>query len=121
LEKKGKLRENFQKFVPKRFIATQIYVLCANFVKFGRPKLGEIARSYLTRNRLALSLSLLCWSRPKSARASGKQCTQGAPNFIQIRSLPAEIQTNAWTPFKRAIKCFQYSAKLQLLPSSSPS
>jgi len=42
--KKRPLRENFQKFVPKGFIATQIHVLCANFVKFGRPEVGDIAR-----------------------------------------------------------------------------
>ena len=30
------LRENFQKSVPKGFIATLIDVLCSNVVKFGR-------------------------------------------------------------------------------------
>jgi len=42
----------------------------------------------LTSQKIA---SLLHGSRPKSARASVKQCTQSAPNFIQIRSLPAEL------------------------------
>jgi len=45
---------------------------------------------YLTKkNWLALPLSLLCRSRPKSVRASSRKYTWGAPNFIQIRSLPA--------------------------------
>ena len=41
--KNDPLLENFQKFVPKGFIVTQIHVLCANFVKFGRLEVGEIA------------------------------------------------------------------------------
>jgi len=39
----------------------------------------------------ALPFSLLHGSRPKSVRASSKQYTQNSPNFIQIRSLPAEL------------------------------
>ena len=41
---KDPLRANFQKCFPKEFMATQIHVLCANFVKFGWPEVGEIAR-----------------------------------------------------------------------------
>jgi len=41
---KDPLRGNFQNFVPKGFTASQIHVLCANFVKFGIPEVGEIAR-----------------------------------------------------------------------------
>jgi len=91
---KDSLRGNFQNFVPKEFIATQIHVLCANFVKFGRPEVGEIARCLPHKNtkiRLARSLSLLRGSRPKSARDSGKQCTHSAPNFNEIRWFPAEL------------------------------
>jgi len=41
--------------------------------------------AYLTKTkfRLALQLSLLCGSRSKSARASPRQCTQSAPDFIK--------------------------------------
>jgi len=49
---------------------------------------------YMTKkakNRQALALSLLRGSRPKSVRASSRQYTRSAPNFIQIRSLPAEL------------------------------
>jgi len=81
-----------KKIVPKGFIATQIHALCANFVKLGRPEVGEIARCLPDKKfRLALSLSLLCRSRPKCAKSSDKQCTQRAPNFIQIGSLSAEL------------------------------
>jgi len=83
-----------QNAVPKEFIATQIHVLCVNFVKFGRPKIGKIVRYLPHKNikiRLALSLSLLRGSHPKPARASGGQCSQSAPNFMQIGSLSAEL------------------------------
>jgi len=79
--------EDFENFVPKGFTTSQIHVLCVNFVKFGRPEIGRptVVR-YLPakkiKNRLALSLSLLRGSRPKSARASGKysQCPKFHPN-----------------------------------------
>jgi len=52
--------------------------------------------AYLTKKnkkkfRLALALSLLRGSRPKSVRAISIQYTRSAPNFIQIRALPAEL------------------------------
>jgi len=56
----------------KVFIATPIDVLCSNFVKFGRRKIGEIVRCLPDKKqfRLALQLSLLRGSRTKSVRAS---------------------------------------------------
>jgi len=78
-------RGNFQNSVPRGFIATQIHVFYANFVKFGRPEVAEIVRCLPHNNKqtkiASLSLSLLCGSRPKSARASGKRCTQECPKF----------------------------------------
>jgi len=54
-------------------------------VKFGRPEVDEIARCLshkkTTKNRLALSLSLLSGSRPKFARASSGQYTRECPKF----------------------------------------
>jgi len=43
-EKNDPLRGNFQHFVLKWFSASRNHVLCGNFVKFGRPEVGEIAR-----------------------------------------------------------------------------
>jgi len=70
--------------------------LCAK-VKFGRPEISKIVR-YLPDKKnknparsLVLSLSLLRGSRPKYAWASGKQCNQSSPNFIQIGLLPTEL------------------------------
>jgi len=60
---------------------------------------------------LTPQLSLLRGSRPKSARASPRQCTQSAPDFIQIGTRSANLWPNAWTPPKRAVKWIQYSAE----------
>jgi len=49
-EKSDPLRENFQNFVPERFIATQMDVLCWNFVKFDRREIGKVVVIYLPRN-----------------------------------------------------------------------
>jgi len=64
-------------------------------MKFGRPEIGKVVR-YLpnkkkTKFLLSLSLSLLRGSHPKSVMASGRQCAQSVPNFIQIGSLLAEL------------------------------
>jgi len=70
--------------------------------------------AYLTKKtkfRLALQLSLLRGSRPRSVRASPQECTQSDRDFIQIGSLSAELFPNAWTPSNGALKWIQYSAK----------
>ena len=93
LEKTTPLRENFQKFVRKGFIATQ---MCADFVKFGRP--DRCNRALLTsQNRQALPLSLLRGSRPKFVRASSRQytvCTRvqvdphiSRPSFLAVKKM----------------------------------
>ena len=87
--KKRPLRGDFENFVPKRFTVSRIHVLCANFVKLVKSCVSY--RKKRTKFRPDLSLSLLRGSRPKSARASGKQCTHSIPNFIKIGLLPAEL------------------------------
>jgi len=44
LEKNDPLREDFENFVPKGFTMSQNHVLCAYFVKFGRPEIGKVLR-----------------------------------------------------------------------------
>jgi len=87
--------QKFSDFLLRRvFIVSQIDVLCAYFVKFGRLKSVKSCVIYLIKKttfRLALQLSLLLGSRPKSARASPQQCTKSAPGFIQICSFSAEL------------------------------
>jgi len=67
-------------------------VCVQNLVKLGGRKIGKVMR-YLPdkKFRLALPLSLLRESRPKSVKASLRQCTHSAPDFIQIGSLLAEL------------------------------
>jgi len=92
--RKRPLAGTFSKFCSERIHQdSPIHVLCVNFVEFGRPEIGKVVRHLPDKKaklRLALSLSLLRGSRPKSARASGRQCAQSAPNFIQISSLATE-------------------------------
>jgi len=64
LEENDPLRENFQNFVPEGFIATQIHVLCANFVKFGRPEVSEIARCLPDKKNKTSARSLAVASAP---------------------------------------------------------
>jgi len=68
--------------------------MCSNFVKFFVREIGEIMRHLPDQKiklRIPLKLSLLRGSRPKPARASPQQCTQSAPDFIQIDLLSAEL------------------------------
>ena len=89
-------REDFENFVPKGFIATQIHVLCADFVKFGRPDRCNCAL-LTSQNRQALTLSLLRGSRPKFVRTSSRQytvCTRvhvdphiSRPSFLAVKKM----------------------------------
>jgi len=49
--KSDPLREDFENFVPKGFTISQIHVLCANFVKFGRPEIGKFVRYLPEKNK----------------------------------------------------------------------
>jgi len=94
LKKDPFLRANLQKIIPKGFTTSQNHVLCANFVKFGWPKIGKVVRCLpdkKTKLPQGLPLSRLRGSRPKSVRSSFKQYTRNSPNFIQIRSLPVKL------------------------------
>ena len=146
--KKDPLWTNFLKCFPKGFTTSQIPVLCANFVKFGWPEIGKVVhylRDKKTKFRLALPLSLLHGSCPKSVRASSRlshlisvvkcNCVQVNTHihiYIQYTQSSPKFHPNAFTScrviagrvnivetrhkvFPIAIKCFQYSAKLQLL------
>jgi len=92
-------------------------ISCSNFVKLANGKSVKSCVAYLTKNRLALQLSLLRGSRPKSAKASPRQCTHSAPDVIKIGSFSAELYPNAWTPSERARKWTQYSAEAYIASS----
>jgi len=60
------LQEDFENFVLKGFTTSQIHVLCANFVKFGRSEVGEIARCLPDKKKSASSPALAsAWIAPK--------------------------------------------------------
>jgi len=95
--KNDHLLENFQNTVPKVFIPTPMGVLCSNFVKFGRREIGKVV-CYLPDKKYknspgAAALATarippkICQGQPPSPR----QCTQSAPDFVQIGSLSAEL------------------------------
>ena len=122
--------EKFLRFLEKRHVTVNFWKFC--FESFYRDTDRHIVFKFRkirptgnrwnhalltwqkkTKFRLALQLLLLHGSHPKSARASPRQCTQSAPDFIQIGLLSAELQPNAWTPPKRAIKWIQYSTEAE--------
>ena len=92
MEKKTIPWEDFEYFVSKRFTASQIHVLCANyFVRFGRPEIGEIARCLpdKTKNKKSASAPALA-----SARIAPKIC-QG--QLLTIYSECPKFHPNPFT------------------------
>jgi len=97
------------------FTASQIRVLCANFVTFGRPKIGKVVRYLPDTKKSARSLAL-AFARitPKSAgqrQTVYSQCPKFHPNRFTSGGVIAERVNTV----QSRTKCFQYSAKLQLL------
>jgi len=77
--KKRPLREDYQNFIPKGFIA---HILCANFRKFGRPEIGKVVR-YLphqtkTKFRLALATARIA---PKICHGQRQTMYSKCPKF----------------------------------------
>ena len=56
--KNDPLREDIENFVPKRFTISQIHVLCANFVKFGRPEIGKVVHCLPGKKKTKIHLAL---------------------------------------------------------------
>jgi len=118
--KKDPLRANFHKCFPSPHRAHGNTSFYANFVKFGRPEVGEIARYLMAKNKISARAPA-----PASARIAPKIChgqlqtiysefSKFHPNPFTSSGVIAERVNIVQTPFKRATKCLQYSAKLQL-------
>jgi len=95
LEKRP-LKGKFKKMFLKGFTTSPNHVLCVNFVKIVWPEISKVVRCLPDKKTKLPSarspaFAFACGSRPKSVRASSKQYTRSSPNFIQIRSLPAEL------------------------------
>ena len=91
---KDPLRANFHKCFPIGFTISQIHVLCANIVKFGWPDIGNVVR-YLPdkKNKISARSPVLAFARiePKICQGQLQTIYSEYPNFIEIRSLPAEL------------------------------
>jgi len=119
--KNDPLRKIFENFVPKEFTASQIHVLCANFVKFGRPDIGKVVR-YLPDQKIlkigSLSRSRFCTDRAENLPwpvannvLTVLQISSKSVHFRRSYSRTREDRSNALHA-----KCFQYEAS-----ASSPS
>jgi len=94
LGKKYPLRANFHKCFPKPHMRTRKHVFLCKFREIwptGSRWNCALFNGQEKKFRLALPLPLLRGSRPKFVRDSSKQHARRSPNFIQIRSLPAEL------------------------------
>jgi len=77
------LRGNFQNYVPKRFTATTIRVLCVNVVKFDRPEMSKVVRC-LPDKKTKVPLALVVASAriaPKICQAQRQAILSQCPKF----------------------------------------
>jgi len=91
---KDPLRANFQKCFPKPHMRTRKHVFLCKFREIwstGSRWNRTLFNGQKTKVRLAFPLPLRRGSRPKFVGDSSKEYTRSSPNFIQIRSLPAEL------------------------------
>jgi len=88
LEKNDPLRENFQNYVRKRFIATPIDVLCSNFVTFDRREIDKIVRCLPDKKFAWLSSSRYWADRPKIHKSQHQtmysECSRFQPNRFTL-------------------------------------
>jgi len=95
--KKDPLWEDLQNFVPKGFTTSQIHVLCANFVKFGRLEISKVVRYLLDKKKTKkiASLSRFC-----------TDCTQNLPGQQQTVYLDcSKFHANQFTSGRVIAKC----------------
>ena len=100
LAKHVPLRGIFQNSVPISFIAAPIDVLCSNFVKFGRRKIGKIVRCLPDKKRkfAQLSTSRYCSDRaqnvPGPAQENALEVLQISPKSAHFgRVIPERVNT----------------------------
>jgi len=121
LRKNDPLRGNFQKFAPKGFIATQIHVLFADFVKSGRPEVDEIVRSLPDKKKTKNFRSLALTSAPIGPKIShGQRQTMYSecPNFHPNRFMSGGVIAERVNTIQTRHKVFPILGKTT---ASSPS
>jgi len=72
LGKNDPLWKDFENFVAKGFMRTRKHVLCANFVKFAQPEVGEIPRCLHDKKIGKRSSSRLCVDRAQNLSCTVK-------------------------------------------------
>ena len=76
------LRANFHKFFPGRNRGHGNTSFCANFVKFGRPEVGEIARYLMDKKKQNFgSRSRFCADRAQNLSGTAPNNILGVPQF----------------------------------------
>jgi len=86
------LREDFENFVPKGFTISQIHVLWANFVKFGRPEIGKVVRYLPDKTQKSARSPALASARiaPKICRTIYSEYLKFHPNRFTSGGVIAE-------------------------------
>jgi len=111
------LWENFQNFVPKRFIVTQIDVLCSNFVKFDRREISKVVRYLPAKKFVWLSCSRFCTDRtqnlPRPNAGNFLDTLKIHPNLLTFGGFIAECVNT----IKRRCKSI---SNIRLEPSFEP-
>jgi len=96
---------------------------CANFVKSGRPEVGDNRALFNGQKQNKISAcapaALFCADRAQNLSGTAPNNVLGVPKFhpnpFTSGGVIAERVNIVQTPFIHATKCLQYSAKLQLL------
>ena len=96
-EKNDPLQEDFENFVLKGFTISQIHVLCTNFVKFGRPEVGEIARCLPDKKQKLgkRSRSRFCADRAQNLSGPAPDNILGVSQMSTFLATPAAGETQA--------------------------
>ena len=110
------LRGNFQNFVPKGFTASRLHVLCANFVKSGRPEVGEIARCLPDNKNSARSLALAsALIAPKMCHGQRQTMYSECPKFRPNRFTSGGVIAKRVNTVQTRHKVFPILGEIQLL------
>jgi len=81
LGKKDPLRANFHKCFPKPNRAHGNTSFCANFVKFGRPEVGEIARCLMDKKQISARAAASARIAPKICQGQLQTIYSEFPKF----------------------------------------
>jgi len=119
--KNDPLREDFGNFVPKGFTTSQIHVLCANFVKFGRPEIGKVVRYLPDKKNKQIgsrSRSRSCADRAQNLPGPAPDKVVGAPqissksvHFRRSYSRTRERRSNAPQSVSNTRRSFSFFAE----------